>query len=160
MLASQFSVEMFVRARERGRRGQLWSLLTRRSNRLFSLKTIEANCEVKSCYDAGTKTVSIDQICGSEGREHEFDREFNPLQSYTKDRWLGIATVRKRGRELPPVVLIHVGDRYFVRDGHHRISVSRTMGELAIEAKVVVWQVDRPLPWDAPAPTTLHGAAR
>ena len=54
----------------------------------------------------------------------------------------------QRGRCLPPVALIQVGDHYFVRDGHHRISVARALGQLAIEATVEVWQVDRPLPWE------------
>jgi hypothetical protein len=51
---------------------------------------------------------------------------------------------------LPPVVLVQVGDVYFVRDGHHRISVARALGQLDIEAEVTVWQVSGPLPWDVP----------
>jgi hypothetical protein len=50
---------------------------------------------------------------------------------------------------LPPVVLVQVGDVYFVRDGHHRISVARALGQLDIEAEVTVWQVSGPLPCDA-----------
>jgi hypothetical protein len=49
---------------------------------------------------------------------------------------------------LPPVALIQVGDYYFVRDGHHRISVARALGQQVIEATVEVWQVDKPLPWE------------
>jgi hypothetical protein len=44
--------------------------------------------------------------------------------------------------------LIQVGDVYFVRDGHHRISVARALGHLMIEATVEVWQVDGPVPWN------------
>jgi len=92
--------------------------------------------------------VAIAQICGSEGRAADFDRDFNPLQDHTRDRWLGIAEAYQRGRYLPPVALIQVGDHYFVRDGHHRISVARALGQQAIEATVEVWQVDQPLPWE------------
>jgi hypothetical protein len=42
---------------------------------------------------------------------------------------------------LPPVALIQVGDVYFVRDGHHRISVARALGRNQIEAKVTAWQM-------------------
>ena len=52
-------------------------------------------------------------------------------------------------KALPPVSLAQVGDIYFVKDGHHRISVARALGQKAIEAKVVVWQVEGSLPWEA-----------
>jgi hypothetical protein len=50
---------------------------------------------------------------------------------------------------LPPVELVQVGDVYFVRDEHHRISVARTLGQLDIEAEVTVWHLSGPLPYDA-----------
>jgi len=31
---------------------------------------------------------------------------------------------------------------YFVRDGHHRISVARALGQAYIDAEVTVWEVD------------------
>jgi hypothetical protein len=94
------------------------------------------------------RTVPIEQIQGSESRSHEFDRNFNPLRGYNKDRWLSIAMARQRDKALPPVELIQVGEVYFVRDGHHRISVARALGQQDIEAEVVVWQVNGPLPWE------------
>ena len=36
--------------------------------------------------------------------------------------------------------LVQVGDRYFVRDGHHRISVAQALGEAFIDAEVVRFQ--------------------
>jgi hypothetical protein len=44
-----------------------------------------------------------------------------------------------------------------VRDGHHRISVARALGQRDVEAEVTVWQVVGPLPWEQPA--TVLGAA-
>jgi hypothetical protein len=129
-------------ARDRGRRGQFWSRLAGGSRCLLDLKSIEANREVRDCCDVGRRTVPIAQIKGSEGRAGDFDRDFNPLQDYTRERWLGIAGARERGQALPPVSLVQVGDIYFVKDGHHRISVARALGQKAIEAKVVVWQLD------------------
>jgi len=38
---------------------------------------------------------------------------------------------------LPPVELIRTGGIYFVRDGHHRISVARALGEAYIDAEVI-----------------------
>lgn len=95
--------------------------------------------------------MAIERILGSEGRSSDFDRDFNPLRDHNKGRWLGVAAARQRGKPLPPVALIQVGDVYFVQDGHHRISVARALGQWAIEASVVVWQVDGPLPWERAA---------
>jgi hypothetical protein len=94
--------------------------------------------------------VPIEQIRGSEGRSNDFDRDFHPLQEHCMSRWLRVAKARDQDKVLPPVVLVQVGDVYFVRDGHHRISVASALGQLDIEAEVTVWQVAGPLPWDAP----------
>jgi hypothetical protein len=142
-------MQLYRRALDQGRRGKLWSMLTGRPRCLLALAVVEANCKIRARCDAGLRTVPIDQICGSEGRAGDFDRDFNPLQRYTQQRWLGIAAARREGRRLPPVALIRVGNLHFVRDGHHRISVARALGQLAIEATVEVWQVDGSLPWDA-----------
>ena len=147
---------LYTRARERGRRAQFWSILTRRSRGLFDLAAVEARCSVTTSYDAGYQMVSINRIRGSEGRVHDFDRSFNPIQDHNRERWLGIAEARDRGKALPPVALIRVGDLYFVRDGHHRISVARALGQLEIEATVIVWRVEGPLPWEVPAPAAKH----
>jgi hypothetical protein len=50
------------------------------------------------------------------------------------------------------VELVQVGDVYFVRDGHHRISVALALGQRDVEAEVTLWQVTGPLPWEQPAP--------
>jgi hypothetical protein len=50
----------------------------------------------------------------------------------------------RRGEPLPPVDVIRVGEIYFVRDGHHRISVARALERTEIDAYVteVVTRVD------------------
>jgi len=156
----QATIELFNNALARGRRGQLWSGLTGCSRGLLSLEQVAQACTVQIRSSAGQRTVSIAQICGSEGRAADFDRDFNPLQERTQARWLGIAVARQRGRHLPPVALIQVGDRYFVRDGHHRISVARALGQKTIEATVQVWQVDGPLPWGGQSPAPSRRRAR
>jgi hypothetical protein len=97
------------------------------------------------------QTVAIRQIRGSEGRNRDFDRHFNPLTSHSQERWMRVAEAQQRGVPLPPIQLIRVGEVYFVRDGHHRISVARALRQHEIEADVVTWAVDEPLPWAQPA---------
>jgi hypothetical protein len=144
---------LYSRTRNRGWRGQVWSSLTGRSRRLFTLAEIDATCTVHARRHAGIRTVPIGQIRGTQDRGHDFDRDFNPLQDHSKGRWLGIAAARQRGKALPLVELVQVGDVYFVRDGHHRISVARALGQRDIEAKVMAWQVTGPLPWEESAAT-------
>jgi hypothetical protein len=155
---------LYSRTRNQGRWGQVWSTLTGRSRRLIALADIDVACLVRARRYAGMQTVPIDQIRGSQGRSDDFDRDFNPLRNHNKERWLSVAAARQRGRTLPPVDLVQVGDVYFVLDGHHRISVARAFGQRDIEAEVTVWQVTGPLPRResavAPNPTGQEAGAR
>jgi hypothetical protein len=60
------------------------------------------------------------------------------MHTRTIDRWVSVAIARSQGVTLPAVELILVGEDYFVRDGHHRISVARAFGEEYIDAKIIV----------------------
>ena len=137
----------YDRARAGALWGQVWAALTGRPHSLVPLSAVEAGGRVRSHRWAGAQTVSIRDIQGSEGRCQDFDASFRPRQEHTRNRWVSIATAWEEGIALPPVELIQVGDRYFVRDGHHRISVARTMGQEHVDAEVVVWEVKGPLPW-------------
>lgn len=94
--------------------------------------------ETRSQHYAGIRTVPIERIRGTESRSGDFDCDFNPLHSRTAERWVSIAFVRSSGTTLPPVELIQVGSDYYVRDGHHRISVERAFGKEYIDAEVMV----------------------
>lgn len=138
---------LYSRTRNRGQWGQLWSALTGRQRHLLALAEVETGRTGPAYGCAGIRTVPISQIQGSRGRSRDFDRDFNPIQDHTKIRWLNVAEARRRGKTLPAVQLIQVGDVYFVQDGHHRISVARALGQQHIEAEVTVWKVTGPLPW-------------
>jgi uncharacterized protein (DUF1015 family) len=53
------------------------------------------------------------------------------------------------------VALVRAGDRYFVLDGHHRISVARAMGQTEIDAEVTVCEFAGPLPWEQVATSCM-----
>jgi hypothetical protein len=111
----------------------------------MNLAEIETTYHIDNRYSSGVQTVPIEQIRGSHGRCHDFDSDFYPHQPHTKSRWLRVAQARQQGLSLPPVELTQVGEIYFVRDGHHRISVARALGQTDIEAQVRVWQVAGPV---------------
>jgi hypothetical protein len=139
--AGQAARQLYQRAYTLGWLGQMWAALTRHSRHLLNLAEIEAKDSAGNRYSAGLQEVPICQIRGSQGRCNDFDRNFYPLQDHLKSRWLGVATARQLGLTLPPVELVQVGDTYFVRDGHHRISVAKAMGQLEINAEVRVWNM-------------------
>ncbi len=132
----------------RARLRQAWSVLTGQSRRLLDLEDVRTACAIRGRHYAGARSVPIDKIRGSEGRSTDFDTDFQPLKEHAKGRWLSIAAAREQGVALPVVDLIQIGDLYFVRDGHHRISVARAWGQETIDAEVTVWEVVGPLPWE------------
>jgi hypothetical protein len=92
----------------------------------------------------GLKVVQLDAIVGTIDRERDFDRRFRPTSGRVRSRWEQIAAVMRRGESMPPVDLLQIGEIYFVRDGHHRVSVSRALGRTDIDANVteVLTRVD------------------
>lgn len=125
---------------ERARRKASWrdwvSRLTGRSNNLVSLDQVRQAVPVTGQSFLGVQTVPLDRITGTLGRTTEFDRSFFPRQFRTRERWLRVNRAYNGEAALPPVDLIKLGEAYFVKDGHHRISVARAHGQDFIEANV------------------------
>ena len=72
---------------------------------------------------------------------------FHPIKEASRERWVNMAMAYLSRLPLPPVELVQIGNVYFVRDGHHRISVSRAFGQASIDAEVITWQAVPPFPW-------------
>jgi hypothetical protein len=87
--------------------------------------------------DLGLQIVPLDAIVGTVDRAADFDRGFRPTSQRLRSRWERIAAAQRRGESLPPISLYKVGDLYFVRDGHHRVSVAKSLGRQDIDAYVV-----------------------
>jgi hypothetical protein len=87
--------------------------------------------------DAGLQVVPLDAIVGSVDRTVDFDRGLRPTSARLRSRWERINAAQRRGEALPPVSLYKIGDLYFVRDGHHRVSVAKSLGRSDIDAYVV-----------------------
>jgi hypothetical protein len=118
-----------------------WSKLTGRSHRLLDLDNVRHTKTIESMHEAGCLTIEVKKIRGSECRSCDFDDEFLPLKSSTGQRWASIYAARLCGQAFPAISVVQVGETYYVRDGHHRVSVARLIGEEYIEAHVLVWQV-------------------
>jgi hypothetical protein len=117
--------------------------------RLLNISCVPAQ-HIYSQHYGGIHAVQIDQICGTLGRTEDFDDMFNPLDDRVRDRWVAVAVTRLQGFAMDAVQLIQIGSCYFVKDGHHRISVARALGQITIDAEITIWEVAEMLPWNKP----------
>lgn len=141
MIVTYEAVALYERAYQHSEWHRIAARLLGRSARLLDLNQIVAGGTVSARHYLGTQTVPLRQIRGTEGQRNAFDDAFHPLATRTRGRWLSIASAWLQGASLPPVDLIRLGDVYFVRDGHHRISVARALGQQEIDATVTVWEM-------------------
>jgi hypothetical protein len=141
----------FERARFKAFVRDLFAQLRRRPSdrELLSFEAVRRALKAQSSFASGRQTVPVDKIIGSAtNRYHDFDRAFLPAQSFTRARWQAVDQAKLDGVELPPVLLYQLGDYYFVRDGHHRISVARQTGQEFVDADVVQVRTRVPLTGD------------
>jgi hypothetical protein len=103
---------------------------------LLSFEEVRERLGLRHVVDRGTQDVPLESIVGSLGREREFTRDFLPRSDSLRGRWLDVLRLTRSLEGFPPVELYRVGDVYFVVDGHHRVSVARSIGSPAIEAHV------------------------
>jgi len=130
----QPAFDAYLRARRRGWFAQQVARLAGRSRRLLPLTSTDQGAQ----RSAGLQAVPLRAIRGSEGRTRDFDVDFNPLTEHTQERWIRLYNAWQDGEHLPPVALLRVGDTYYVRDGHHRLSIARSLGQEYVEAEVTV----------------------
>src|SRR6266487_3957509 len=97
----------------------------------------------------GNRLVPLDEVAGPLGRR------FRPTSTRVRFRWERLALARRRGEAIPPIEVYRAGDRHFVIDGHHRVSIAAATRQRLIDAYVT--QVLTAMP---PAPRPLAGSPR
>ncbi len=138
------AVTDFDRVYHRAVFGDLLARLRRCPNNLLSYPEVRTGLTGAGERYRGVHAVSVERIVGSTDRWSDFDRAFRPRQLHVGHRWRSVARADSEGKTLPPVQLYQVGDAYFVRDGHNRVSVARARGKPFVDAEVV--EVLAPLP--------------
>lgn len=84
----------------------------------------------------GLKTINLANIVGTVDSQRDFDRWFRPTSSRVRERWERLALAERRGESMPPIDVYQVGPLYFVKDGHHRVSIAKVTGAKTIDAYV------------------------
>lgn len=137
--------EAFSQARRRVFFQRIWSFFTgHQPGSLLSFEQVRDKLKIRGQHYAGLQTIPINKIVGTVGRYHEFNRAFLPTRDHIRERWKGVYTAAHSQAGFPPIDVYQIGDVYFVRDGHHRVSVLKELGATTVEAMVT--ELDTPIP--------------
>lgn len=129
---------LFERSWRKGQWKRIWAALTGQS-RLIPLLKNHYSPDITT-HELGICEIRIEQIIGTEGKL-SFDKDFLPLQRRSKSRWVSVAVAMMSDATLlPPIDTVQIGDDYYVRDGHHRVSVARALGHIYIDGEVTLWK--------------------
>ncbi len=124
----------FSALRMRALRDSFWAKMTGRNTELLTFpKRVQQERPNRKLI--GAKEIPVANIVGTFGRQSDFDHEFRPRKRHMNDRWVN--TYLGLEHDGWSSILVHkVGEDYYVEDGHHRVSVARSLGMASIEAKI------------------------
>ncbi|MEO0561299.1 MAG: hypothetical protein AAF125_04260 [Chloroflexota bacterium] len=103
---------------------------------LLNFDEVKAKLHLRDQTYRGLRDIEIERIVGSVGRNKEFTKKFLPRSVGMSDRWSRVYAHVNSMTGVPPIDVFQVDDVYFVRDGNHRVSIARQMGNKTIEAYV------------------------
>ncbi len=155
------AIQDFDSARARAFWRNLRTILTGRADRLRSIEPLMRAAGLEGRSFGGVHEIPVDEIVGSVApnpKTSDFDPGFLPLNRRMRERWTRIYQAMVEGDELPPIDVYKVDDRYYVIDGHHRVSVARRLGRPTINARVINVNTRAPLGPDTD-PAALLAAA-
>jgi uncharacterized ParB-like nuclease family protein len=155
------ALEDFDSARFRAFRRALRAILTGRARRLASVEPALKAAGLEGRSFGGVREIPLDHVIGSAAppsKTGDFDPGFLPVNRRLRDRWTRIYQAMVEGEELPPIDVYKVDDYYYVIDGHHRVSVARSLGRDTINARVVEIRTRAPLGPGVDAAALLRAA--
>ncbi|MEN6410705.1 MAG: universal stress protein [Anaerolineaceae bacterium] len=144
------AVNDFHHARDLAALEQISSHLRGKSADLLSFDDVVHKLHISGGSDRGLQDIPIKSIVGSVGRYTDFTRSFLPRHQSDAERWARVKSiiVKPGAPGLEPIQVYKIGEAYFVRDGHHRVSVARRLGAKYIQAYVIEVKTKVPLTAD------------
>jgi hypothetical protein len=133
----QQSKSDFSKAYMKGFWRSIFSQIRKTDNELLPFDEVMQYILLRGKHSLGTKQIETSKIIGSVNRYQDFDRAFLPRQTNTRARWESVNSAYFDDIILPPIEVYKVSDVYFVRDGHHRVSVARERGQVYMDAYVI-----------------------
>jgi nucleotide-binding universal stress UspA family protein len=126
----------FEKARRRANIEQLYARLTQKPAGLLSYSEVLGKLRTESTSARGLHDIPLASIIGTVGRYGDFTRTFLPAKDSGRQRWVNIMVAAHGFTGLPPIEVYKIDEAYFVKDGHHRVSVANQMGIDTIQAYV------------------------
>lgn len=120
----------------------IFSWLTKSDNKLLPFDEAKKRYRFRGQHSIGLKEVLLENVVGSVGRYHDFDKAFLPRQKFTQSRWMSIDEAYLKDISLPAIEIYKIRSDYFVKDGNHRVSVARERGQKFIDAHIVELELD------------------
>jgi uncharacterized ParB-like nuclease family protein len=155
------AIQDFDSARSQAFWRNLRTILTGRAERLRSIEPVLRAAGLEGRSFGGVHEIPVDKIAGSVApdiKSGDFDPGFLPLNRRMRERWTRIYQAMVEGDELPPIDVYKIDDRYYVIDGHHRVSVARRLGRPEINARVINVKTRAPISSDTNARSLLSAA--
>ena len=155
------AIQDFDAARARAFRRALGSILTGDSRRLRSFEPMLKAAGPEGRAFGGVREIPLNRIVGSvapDAKTSDFDPAFLPINRRMRERWTRIYLAMVEGDELPPIDVYRVDGNYYVIDGHHRVSVARSLGRDVINARVIDIKTRAPLNPDIDPEALLRAA--
>lgn len=138
----------FQRARQRAALEQIIGALSGKSAELLSYEEVRHKLRAVETAERELKDVPLDAIVGTTVQFEDFTRSFLPRQERDRELWTMVNVIASGAHNPPPVELYQIGDAYFVKHGHYRVSVARQRGDKQIRACVTEVRTNVPLPAD------------
>src|SRR5207253_6465918 len=138
----------FQSARLQGFLTEAASVFRRDLKPLLSFDEVRRAARMEGQAYRGLTEVPLAKIRGSVDRPNDFDASFLPVRSHLRERWARLDAAMRSGEAVPPIEVYQLGDVYFVKDGHHRVSVARHLGWKSIPARVIEVRTRAPLASD------------
>ena len=141
----------FQKAHARARWLGLVDRLLRRCRRLCALNDMAAEPVGAACLRQAAglahprlvpgprrlvEDVLLERVIGSLVRADDYTADFLPRRGSDEERWARVRVALDSLEGVPPIELYEVGGDYYVKDGHHRVSVMKRMGLRRVEAYV------------------------
>jgi hypothetical protein len=133
------AIDEFAVVQLRAQWDTIYLRLFGRQNHLLSFATVGSRLPQRKYL--GIQEIPTCRIVGSVNRNRDFDRNFHPLKKHLSARWVQ-AYVLAHTSGWSPIRVYQVGSLYFVKDGHHQVSVARYLDHHYIDAEVWEYPVN------------------
>lgn len=136
---SEAAEQAFSKARRRASRATIADRLRGRRSTLEPFETAATRSGLLAGGAEHRKTVALSRIVGSVGKSRLFTRSFLPKSERQRARWKTAFAVAHGLKGYEPIELYEAAGRFYVVDGHFRVSVARALGFETIQARVRSW---------------------